>query len=294
MNRFRLAWSEKIPWIAGALTVLSGSWAADGIKDGIEAWIKGEAFNILYITRGIYICIFVVAAIWLYHMRQRLFQPRTRFVRNESPEKREHLVLFLSHLDTRRGKFHDGVPEGITLTDDLDIDLDTLVAWKQQGKPYWSWEMPLRGIKHHLGRVRTITIICSPESIQQVHWFGEILARYQVFRGLEVRVFVEEEARPVLVVCPPAPLPQKGWDFEQFDDLSRAVVELLQEFRKQRITDNQIMIDFTGGQKVTSVVAASVTFNRAIKAQYVQTNPPHAVISYDVLLGSLDTGSLGF
>ncbi len=29
------------------------------------------------------------------------------------------------------------------------------------------------------------------------------------------------------------------------------------------------MIDFTGGQKVISVVAAAVTFNRRIKTQYV-------------------------
>ncbi len=53
------------------------------------------------------------------------------------------------------------------------------------------------------------------------------------------------------------------------------------------------MIDFTGGQKVTSVVAASLTFNRRIKAQYVQTNPPWQVVSYDVIHGFANPGGLG-
>jgi hypothetical protein len=85
-----------------------------------------------------------------------------------------------------------------------------------------------------------------------------------------------------------------GWEFERFDDLSRAVLHLIREYKRQNVSEHQIMIDFTGGQKVTSVVAASVTFNRKIKAQYVQTNPPHEVVSYDILLGSAETGGLGF
>lgn len=98
---------------------------------------------------------------------------------------------------------------------------------------------------------------------------------------------------PILEDCPKAPMLEGGWDFERFDDLSRAVLHLLRVFKRQRVRDDQIMIDFTGGQKVTSVVAASVTFNRTIKAQYVQTNEPYAVISYDILMESLETGGLG-
>jgi hypothetical protein len=53
------------------------------------------------------------------------------------------------------------------------------------------------------------------------------------------------------------------------------------------------MIDFTGGQKVTSVVAAAVACNRTLTAQYVQTNHPYHVISYDIQMASLETGGLG-
>jgi sigma54-dependent transcription regulator len=87
-----------------------------------------------------------------------------------------------------------------------------------------------------------------------------------------------------------------GFNFEHFDELSDALAYLLREFRRGKIgkiPDSDIMIDFTGGTKVASVVAAAITFNRSIKAQYVQTNDPWKAISYDILLASPDTGGLG-
>lgn len=200
-------------------------------------------------------------------------------------------MLFLS--DLRRGTFHDGVPAGVELTGDFEQDLETLVAWKRD-HPYWPWEMPLRGIRHHLGRLRTITVICSRESIQQVHWFGEMLRRYPPLQSVAVRVLLRREIeQPILEDCPKELIVEGGWDFERFDDLSRAVLHLLRGFRRQQASDDQIIIDFTGGQKVTSVVAAAMTFNRTLKDQYVQTNDPYAVISYDILMGWLETGGLG-
>ena len=54
------------------------------------------------------------------------------------------------------------------------------------------------------------------------------------------------------------------------------------------------MIDFTGGQKVTSVVAAAVAPSTGrSKPSNVQANHPFDVISGDILMGSLETGGLG-
>jgi hypothetical protein len=47
-----------------------------------------------------------------------------------------------------------------------------------------------------------------------------------------------------------------------------------------KFQEDEIMIDFTGGQKVTSVVAAYISANSKVKAQYVQTNDPWQVKSY--------------
>lgn len=294
MTRLSAVWSDIAPWVVGVLVALTANMAADGIKGSFESWMEGESVETwMAVSRGVYIVLFVGGAAWLYGMRKRIFQPPTRFLRNESPEKREHLVLFLSNLDTNRLALSDRVPRDISLTGDLEEDLAALMSWKQQVRQYWPWEMPLRSIKHHLGRLKTITIICSPESIRQVHWFAQVLAYYDVLKDVAIRVFIQDGNRPALIICPTTLLSQGGWEFEQFDQLSRAVWHLLREFKRQRVADNQIMIDFTGGQKVTSVVAASVTFNRTIKAQYVQTNWPHDVISYDIQLGSSETGGLG-
>jgi hypothetical protein len=222
------------------------------------------------------------------------FQPRTRFLQDvEAPEKRECLLLFLSDLDLKRDKYNDGVPEGVPLSNDLDKDISTLETHKQSN-PFWRWEMPLRAIRHHLGRLQTIALVCSPESMQQVHWFRQVLTGYPSLANVSVQVLAKDNDHPVLIDCPTTPTSSGGWEFERFDELSRAVQHLLRIYLKEKkLDEGQIMIDFTGGQKVTSVVAASVTFNRKIKAQYVQTNPPWNVVSYDIVLGSSETGGLG-
>lgn len=69
-----------------------------------------------------------------------------------------------------------------------------------------------------------------------------------------------------------------------------AFKELMQEFSRRGINDKDIVIDITGGQKPNSVVGAVVTFNRRIKAQYVQTEGDNAIIQYDVVH---DTGDAG-
>lgn len=144
VERRRFAWSELTPWVSAALVALTVSWAADGLKETFEALLKGEAVHgWMMVVSVAYVVVFLAAVAWLYSLRNRFFQPRTRFLRNETPEKREHLVLFLS--DLRRGTFHDGVLAGVELTGDFEQDLETLVTWKRE-HPYWPWEMPLRGI----------------------------------------------------------------------------------------------------------------------------------------------------
>lgn len=295
MNRLRLIWlklGELSPWIAAVGVILGGNWVADSVREGFELWIKGEDVVVQFVKVG-YIVFFIGMVVWFYRGRNTLFQPRTRFLQDvESPEKREVLILFLSDLDLKRGKYNDGIPEGVTLSDDLDKDISTLEVHKTSN-PFWRWEMPLRAIRHHIGRLQTIILLCSPESLQQVHWFRQILARYPSLAQVSVQVLTKENNQAKLIACPTTLTSSGGWEFERFDDLSRGVLHILKVYKKQSISEDQIMIDFTGGQKVTSVVAASVTFNRKIKAQYVQTNHPWNVVSYDILLGSPETGGLG-
>ncbi|MCI0561057.1 MAG: hypothetical protein MN733_21430 [Nitrososphaera sp.] len=286
---------EHKPWLIAALVVLTASWAADGLREMIDPLLTGNKPDVAKLVPCIVYLILFGMCVWLlYRIRQEIFAPRTRLVRNETPEPREHLILFLSELP-EKGKFNDGIPDGITLTGDLDKDLQNLVQHKRIN-PYWPWEMALRGIKHHLtaDTLKSVIVICSPESIAQVHHFGEVLCKYSVLERIDVKIFVKEPVESKFIKCPTEPITKGGWIFEEFDDLSNAVMHLLRELKRQEVEDEQIMLDFTSGQKVTSVVAAAVTFNRNIKAQYVQTKGPHNVIGYDIVLGSSETGGLGF
>ncbi|MDR4497190.1 MAG: hypothetical protein MRK02_04590 [Candidatus Scalindua sp.] len=65
----------------------------------------------------------------------------------------------------------------------------------------------------------------------------------------------------------------------------------IRKAEEKYISENEIMVDITGGQKPTSIVGISVTFNRKIKAQYVQTGDPYDVLSYDVILHNPDHGA---
>jgi hypothetical protein len=294
-RRFRLLRTnaaELAPWFAGIGIALGSNLAANSIGEALELWVKGDKTTFSFLKLS-YIVFFVLMVFWFYHVRPILFRPRTRFLRDiEFPEKRKHLVLFLSGLELRRSKYVSGVPEGITLTGDIDKDISAIEVHKKSN-PYWQWEMPLRAIRHHLGRLETITLICSPESIQQVSWFREILKKYQRLDSVSVRVLAKDGNLPAIVKVDEISHSFDGLEFERFDELSEAVDRLLTLFKEEDVPEKEIMIDFTGGQKVASVVAAAITFNRKIDAQYVQTNCPWKVVSYDILLKSSDTGEMG-
>jgi hypothetical protein len=69
--------------------------------------------------------------------------------------------------------------------------------------------------------------------------------------------------------------------FEDFNGLVVAVRALLRGDLKQT-PRNQIVLDVTGGQKVTSIAGAALTMNNELRFQYVQTNPPFATRVYDL------------
>jgi len=182
---------ELLPWFTAALVALSVGWAGDAIKETLDLWLSGTK-GILSLSRCIYILIFLGSAILLYRQRNAFFRPRTRYLRNETPEKRKHLILFLSNLNTDKGKFNNGVPDGLTLSNDLDADIKRMEVLKDKKPPlYWSWEMPLRGFRHHFGVLQSMTIICSKQSIEQVHWFLDICRRYDSLKDISFFILVQ-------------------------------------------------------------------------------------------------------
>lgn len=298
MNRVKGIWykfKELLPWILVACTAISSNLAASALQDTFAIWKTGTLGS-LDLLRLSYVVFFVVSVCALYKVKSAFFQPRTRFMRSESPEKRKHLILFLSDLDTKKGVFTGGVPAHVSITDNLDNDIKNIEAGKENFPP-WKWEMPLRAIRHHIGRLESVTMVCSRESIQQIDWFHSLLRQYPALKGNPVQLLAKKDNRPVVLVGLPYKAAEmdgiEGLNFEEFDELTSALLHLIRTFTDKKIPEREIMIDFTGGQKVTSVVAAAVTFNRKIKAQYVQTSGPWGVKSYDLIMGSSETEGLG-
>ena len=293
-ERFWLKLKELYPWFIASLVALSSNWTASVIMDAVNLWSEGRQ-EVASPIRLLYVIIFIASVVLLYRQRDTFFRPYTRRLTKEPAPRRKHLVLFLSNLSPELEKT-DGIPPVLSFSNDLDRDILALITLKQ-GKPpvMWRWEMPLRAIRHHLGILQTVTLICSNESLSQAHLFLNICKRYERLRELKFCLLAQQKGCVQLVAASESFRADSvgGWDFESFDELSRALWNLLQIFEENKHKDQDVMIDFTGGQKVTSVVAATMTFNRQMKAQYVQTNDPWDVLSYDVLLGSSKTSGLG-
>jgi hypothetical protein len=295
-NRIRLLsrLAEFKFWLAGALSAIAASAAAAELKLASDHYVFSRPTpNLSALSILSYLALFGLAVYWLYRQRGILFYPRTRLRQNEHPPQREHLILFVSNLrENVIGT--DGFPTGFVPSYDLARDITALVQHKKEGGAPWPWEMILRGIVHHVPRLKAVAVLCSPDSLLQVHLLGSILRRYPEFKDLELQIFLRRDRGADLVDIPASPFQHGGWEFENFDDLSDALLSLLKQLNDHEIPDREIMIDFTGGYKVTSVVAASVTFNRNVKAQYIQTDPRrnHEPIGYDCLLVSAQTPGL--
>ncbi len=286
-------YKEILPWGNAALAILSGNWAAQSIYESVQYLTSGQGVTISYI-RLFYIAIFFASAFSFYLQRHQLFPARTRYFRNRDAEKRGHLILFVSNI-RKDLEAAGGIPEGLTLSGDIEADIKEMERFKI-GKPNWPWEMPIRAIRHHLDApLKTVTLVCSRESVCQASLFLSILARYEFLNRIKLCLLAKKDGKVGFwpLTTPADACVYKGFDFESFDELTQAVWFLLEEFKKNKYPDRDVMVDITGGQKPTSVVGAAVTFNRKIKAQYVQTNSPWEVLSYDVIHESSGTGRFG-
>lgn len=283
---------EFLPWLAAAATVLSANLASNVIWETFDIWAGGKTGTISKL-QIVYIFFFSLMVWVLYYWKPIFFRPRTRYLTNRPPKPRKHLILFLSDIDTSNNKYTDGIPEGLILSDDLNKDITAMVAFKKANPPGWRWEMPLRSLKYHSERLETVSFVCSRESVIQVRWLLNICKRYKQLEGVSYFLFDQNQHKLLPTLSEIAYTKKQGLNFESFDELSKAMWILIRKHLKDNRLEKDIMIDFTGGPKVTSVVAAAATFNRKIKAQYVQTNCPWHILSYDVILASSHTGGFG-
>ena len=252
----RIQWVSNLlydvaPWMALSATALSMSLASSAIQKlsekfvfGIGTVLKQEEIypNIFYIV------VFIISISWLYSLRRHLFKARTQGMHNvDNPEHREHLVLFLSNIHEKQlGNYTEQlIPNGLVLENaglqSLDKDLASIEEHKKSNRP-WAWEMTLRAIRHHIGNVesptlKTITVICSHESIKQFPQYGAILGNYLKNTNITLKLLAKKNGSHCWETYNGSQKNHSlnGYDFEDFDELTSALHWYLKQRRKNKV-----------------------------------------------------------
>lgn len=290
------------PWFIAAVTVMSSHLAADPLWKLLESiYDPNEHVERFTLWLAMVHTLFFLFMVWLlFYEKERFFKPLTRHLEEKSPEAKKHLILLLSQLPSKGG-YKNGIPPWLDLSYNLEDDIKKMEALKEEDfSKRWQWEMPLRAILYHLkknesnkSKLETVTLICSPESVSQIHWFKDICMGYDELKELTLYIY-DSNSRSIDTITSAEYSSNSGWKFEDFNLLSDGIWRLFEIMKKKKhFCEKDIIIDFTGGQKVTSVVAATMTFNRKIKSQYIQTEKPWNVLGYDVVKTSGDTGEFG-
>lgn len=241
MNKTAEYWlklMELIPWVIAALTAIGANLAAYSVSETANLWTAGEIGVISPLLSGYVLFFFIMVSI-LYRQRNIFFRPRTRYMLENEAEKRKHLILFLSNLPKELEK-SKGIPMGLQLTNNIYEDLKRIEESKAKNPPVrWQWEMPIRGIIHHLGNtgeigvLKSVTLICSKESLQQVHLFFNVCKRYSELSTVIFHILAQQNDQTKLIDYHAQENINslQGYDFEAFDKLSHAIWILFREFK---------------------------------------------------------------
>jgi hypothetical protein len=68
--------------------------------------------------------------------------------------------------------------------------------------------------------------------------------------------------------------------------LSAGLDKLAERLKNEGVPENELIVDFTSGQKPNTMAAAMMTSNKRVFAQYVQTNHPWEILEYDLVTGA--------
>ena len=216
----------------------------------------------------------------------------------------EHLILPLTVPTNalvpviKDGKIEFPVGEGKTIalegtSDQLSTDIIKLNEARH------NWQQILRAIMPHTSTLRSVWIFGSSGSFGQSQKpVGEV-ARGQAEQGGSA-VFVQDAICFLKAYLPDVEFHQvsihlisgRELKFNNYNDLETTIEWILEsiQHRFHGVSDRNITIDVTGGTKLTSVVAAAVTYRRQTCFQYVDTIPDadgnYPVHQYDIVFES--------
>jgi len=209
---------------------------------------------------------------------------------HQGAKPRRVLVCFLSRAEPNP-VYKDEPRIDAPLSNDLGEDLRMLAEsqepkliesrWRET-KP-WSWSQVLRmlafqnGLGSHAGsKLDVVAFVCSPESLSLSPALVAHVRRYSEFGNIKIFRLLKNENGPHKLVPEEHTewdAQRNGWDFNSYHDLEDCLRSLLASVKGLGYSDFDVVIDITGGTKITSIAASTVTIGTPIVAQYVSTNP---------------------
>ncbi len=262
-----------------AIVPILAGWIGDIAKD----WISGASpfpSNLGLLIGGL--TLLLGAAAWVVWKGRRLLPTRV-LVQSPSFEQRQVVIALLSPCTglRRSEEGHWEAEKDGKVASLRGKDLADLVG-KTPDLPWWSWQQTLRAAYYHRTRLKRLVLVGSAGAKGSGTKKQLDLAKAFLTTWFPGKVMVYGE--------PTAPDGDYDtrWqaDFEDLEGLERLLRNILRELHRDTagFTDADIVIDCTGGFKVTSIAAAMVTLDRPqLMFQYVGTGE-HAgqVIGFDV------------
>ncbi|MBU0567264.1 hypothetical protein KJ693_06480 [bacterium] len=262
---------KSVHWLALFLVVvaiLAGEWAGGSLQALIARLFSLSEWLELLIS----IFILLACLIVLYRIRYAFMPFRTLSSHPCEPHKGLIILLSTSNIPVAISK--DSFPlviknwkkeEAELKGDSLEKDIESLDAFDKKAR--WNWQQLLRGLTPHKEDLQTVYLIGSKD--------GQIPGSWHDLDNVEnliKRYFSEAEIKKL----------DSPVDFEDFDEIMTAVIKAISWTKEKGISDKDIVVDITGGQKTASIAGAVVTMNKKVTFQYVQTSFPCQVLAYDV------------
>lgn len=132
----------------------------------------------------------------------------------------------------------------------------------------WNWAQLLRAVNQHIEALECIYLIGSKGdrgSFAQIDKARQLLIPYV---GATVKIERHKEAI----------------DFEDLGELHQVIINTTRQFKQRNYHPREIIIDITGGFKVTSIAGALATLHlQDLEFEHVQTIDEHKVMAYNCI-----------
>lgn len=256
----------------GAPACVRGSWDPVGLTALLFALAMFAVFH--FVAR------------WLIAIASDIAESRATIVPSDQVRAKA-LIMGLSPL-----------PNGMTAQDAMAEAATNARDWKAYTAPIavgvtsrLTWQQNARAIAHHLSELRVVYMLPSKETIDNFDDFRAFCCTL-FGRDLDIRRVTDEQGEAWRDRNVGAEHERSYENYNYiYGGMSRAIGQIKEAFHD--ISDRDICIDVTAGQKIFSIAGGVITLNRKMYFGYVTTGAAGVNIGGDVRIYDAQLSSLG-